>query len=364
MIDRATVSFSLLRLIPVVIAMSLALAACGPTLKQVTLPEEAVKAERERQFELALAMMTKRHDRLQTVALPLLIAATPLCEDDAEPLYGIELHDKVFYREKLGEAFEQAAVKQYGLGDGVYVRYVHPTLPAGLSGLSVGDRVHAIDDVPLDHKQAIEAMRILRDRNRAGDPPLSLTIERKGQRMTLTIPTVRACRYPVILVNEDAVNAYADGSKVGITKGMIRFAERDEELALVVGHEIAHNTLGHLRKRVGPALLGTIADLAIAIVTGVRTGIFQEVGGRVFSQAFEAEADYAGLYLVARAGYDITGSAQFWRRMAVEHPGSIQGAFLTTHPSAPERFLAIERTSREIEEKRRQGLPLIPERRP
>lgn len=363
MIDRATVLFTSSRLIHVVVAMGLALTACGPTLKQVTLPEEAVKAERARQFELAFAIMTSRHDRLQKVALPLLIAATPLCGDDAKPLYGIELHDKAFYSGKLVGAFEQAAVKQYSLGDGVYVRYLHPTLPVSVSGLRVGDRVHAIDDMPLDQKRAIEAMRVLQDRDLADDPPVSLTIEREGQRMTLTIPTVRACHYAVILVDEDAVNAYADGSKVGITKGMIRFAERDEELALVVGHEIAHNALGHIRKRTGQVLLGTIVDLAIAVVTGVRTGVFQEVGGRAFSQAFEAEADYAGLYLVAGAGYDVTGSALFWRRMAIEHPGSIKGGFLATHPSTPERFLAIERTSREIQEKRQQGLPLIPERR-
>lgn len=107
-----------------------------------------------------------------------------------------------------------------------------------------------------------------------------------------------------------------------------------------------------------------IVDLAVAVTTGVKSGIFQEVAGRVFSQAYEAEADYARLYLVARTGYDVTESPKFWRRMAVEHPGSIKGGFLATHPSTPERFLAIEQTTREIEEKRRQSLPLIPERQP
>ncbi len=353
-----------LRLALVALAVSMLTAACGPTLKQVTISEETIRAERERQFELAFTMMRDRHERLQTVALPLLVAGVPLCEDDAKPLYGIELHDRAFYRRVLGEEFERVAVKQYGLADGVYIRYIHPTLPAGRSGLRIGDRVLAIDEVPLAQKSATEVMKILWDRDHSSDMPLSLTVEREGQRLTLTIPISRACRYPVILVNQDAVNAYADGDNVGITKGMIRFAERDEELALVVGHEIAHNALGHVQKKIGQTLLGTIVDLAIAITTGVQSGIFQGLAGNAYSQAYEAEADYAGLYLVARSGYAITDSSQFWRRMAIEHPGSITGGFLATHPSTPERFLAIEQTSREIEEKRRQGLPLIPERGP
>lgn len=264
-----------LRLVMVALAVSILTAACGPTLKQVTISEETIGAERERQFELAFTMMRNRHERLQTVALPLLVAGVPLCEDDAKPLYGIELHDRAFYRRVLGEEFERVAVKQYGLAEGVYIRYIHPALPAGRSGLRIGDRVLAIDEVPLAQKSATEVMKILWDRDHSSDMPLSLTIEREGQRLTLTIPISRACRYPVILVNQDAVNAYADGDNVGITKGMIRFAERDEELALVVGHEIAHNALGHVQKKIGQTLLGTIVDLAIAITTGVQSGIFQ-----------------------------------------------------------------------------------------
>jgi predicted Zn-dependent protease len=145
---------------------------------------------------------------------------------------------------------------------------------------------------------------------------------------------------------------------------MIRFCETNNELALVVGHEIAHIALGHLTKSMINRIPGTILDVIILVLAGVDTGgAFGGLSSLVFSKAFEQEADYAGLYILARAAYDVTGAADFFRRMAVEHPGSIRGNFLATHPSMPERFVAIENTVREIEEKLQRGEPLVPEKK-
>ena len=74
--------------------------------------------------------------------------------------------------------------------------------------------------------------------------------------------------------------------------------------------------------------------------------------------AFEQEADYVGMYFMERAGYNSTGVADFWRRYAAESPKSVSKR--TTHPTSPERFIAIERTHREIAHKKAAGQPLIP----
>ena len=89
----------------------------------------------------------------------------------------------------------------------------------------------------------------------------------------------------------------------------------------------------------------------------------RSAGGRAFSQDFEKEADYMGVYLAVRAGYDVSNAADFWRRMAIEHPGSVKQNYLSTHPSTPERSVGIERTVREIERKRSRGLALVPRRK-
>ena len=77
----------------------------------------------------------------------------------------------------------------------------------------------------------------------------------------------------------------------------------------------------------------------------------------------EADADYVGLDLAAAAGYDIRSAVEFWRRMAVEHPGAIEESLLASHPSSPERTVALRATIAEIEAKRAEGLPLRPELR-
>jgi len=170
-----------------------------------------------------------------------------------------------------------------------------------------------------------------------------------------------SCHYPVEMVDDQAVNAFADGKKVYIPVGMIRFAENDDELALVVGHELAHNTLNHVGKQVGNRAIGTVFDLLILATTGVDTfGTFGDAGSQAYSQSFESEADYLGMYIVASSGYDIDKAALFWRKMAIEHPGAIAKRYDSTHPSSPERFTALSATLKEISEQQEQGLTLMP----
>lgn len=169
------------------------------------------------------------------------------------------------------------------------------------------------------------------------------------------------CNFPVLLVEDQDINAFADGEKVYIPVGMIRFVENDDELALVVGHELAHNILTHTNKKFGNAVLGTLVDVLVLATTGVDTGgAFGDVGARAYSQGFESEADYLGLYITARAGYDIDRATMLWRRMAIEHPSAIIKTYNGTHPSTPERFTSLSAAADEIKSKQTSGLALLP----
>jgi predicted Zn-dependent protease len=165
-----------------------------------------------------------------------------------------------------------------------------------------------------------------------------------------------------VLLLDDRINAFSDGKHIIITNGLIRAVENDNELALVVAHEIEHNVLGHIGKKRRNVPLGSIFDILVLATTGISTGgAFGRLGGAAYSQGFEFEADYARLYIAARAGYDIKGAANFWRRLAAEHPQTIEKGFAASHPSTPERFVAMEKTIQEIKEKQKLGKPLIPE---
>jgi hypothetical protein len=340
-------------------ALSLWLAAavsgCAPTLVTPTVKDAEARAEAERQREMALSVAVNRYERLLNIGWPLLVSAKELCEGRTGNIYGFLLHDKLAY----GKDYEDVAARYFGIDDGVFVRYVHPALPGAGAGLKRGDRVLAIEGEPV---RKLRAREITERIGAVDGPTLRLGIEREGRTLELGINGVRGCKYGVVLVSNDSVNAFADGNNVGITTGMMRFVDSDEELSVVVAHEISHNGLGHIEKRTGNIILGTLLDIIIAGTTGVDTGgTFGKIGGLAYSQGFEAEADYAGLYIAARAGYDISGAANLWRRMAVEHPASIKDSYLATHPSTPRRFLAIEQTIKEIENKRLRSEPLLPD---
>lgn len=182
----------------------------------------------------------------------------------------------------------------------------------------------------------------------------------------------RDCGYDIRLSSPrknqaDVVNAYADGKSIFITSGMVKFTRNDDELAFILAHETAHNVMQHLRGLEQNALAGMIAgmvaDVAMASVGGGAGSTFTQAGGKIATQAYspeyEAEADYIGLYLAARAGYNIAYAPDMWRRMSLDNPDSIY--LTTTHPSNAARYIVMRKTVAEIEQKQRNNLPLVPE---
>jgi predicted Zn-dependent protease len=168
------------------------------------------------------------------------------------------------------------------------------------------------------------------------------------------------CDYQLVIENSGDVNAYADGDRILVTRGMMRFAAEDQELALVIGHELGHNTMGHQSKKTTNAMLGLAADLLAAAAKVNTQGAFSKMGAQAYSQDIEREADYVGMYYLARSGYPIDGAAAFWRRMATEYPSTIRTSHSASHPATSERYLALDRTAVEIRGKDQSGLPLNP----
>jgi predicted Zn-dependent protease len=145
---------------------------------------------------------------------------------------------------------------------------------------------------------------------------------------------------------------------------MLKLVENDDELALVLGHELAHDAMGHAAKQMQNARMGMLGgallDIAAAAAGANTQGEFTKLGGqmgaRAFSQDFESEADYVGVYFMVRAGYNPKGVEQVWRRMAAENPTAINLGL--SHPTTPARYLTIANTRTEIEAKQSSGQPL------
>lgn len=363
------------------ISILFVLAACVPPATRLgNVSDDAVRAEQLKQQQLVLKTDFEYQQRLDDVAYPLLKAAVPLCTKGLGTMSGIRFANLHSFKREF-----HAAARGLGFTDTLSIVAVTKGSAADRAGVKAGDRILSIGSAgaPVGPNAALEFVKRLSPRTtaRKGDAqlrsePVRLTMRRGTETssdtgaasdITLEIPADTVCLYNALAVKDDVLNAWADGKNVVITSAMLRFTATDDDLAVVVAHEIAHNAMGHIdakkKNATFGAILGAIVDIAAA-TQGVNTGgdftsLGAEFGAMSFSQDFEREADYVGMYLLARADRPIAKAPDFWRRMAQESPGSIK--FASSHPTTAERFVRLESAVAEIERKRAAAEPLMPE---
>lgn len=160
----------------------------------------------------------------------------------------------------------------------------------------------------------------------------------------------RHWRWEVNLIGSKQINAFCmPGGKIAFYTGILEQLQlTDDEVAMVMGHEMAHALREHARERIaktqatnlglrlGSQLLG-LGDLG---------NLAASLGGQLltlkFSRSDESDADLVGLELAARAGYEPTAAVSLWRKMGQATGGKEGLAFLSTHPSGPERIRELQ----------------------
>lgn len=156
----------------------------------------------------------------------------------------------------------------------------------------------------------------------------------------------------VVFEAPKTVNAFAlPGGKVGVYSGLLDLAESDDEVAIVMGHEIGHVTARHGAERMTEGVLmaagGVLLDAATSgkkdhdlLLAGY--GLTATGGILAFSRKHESEADFIGLRYAAKAGYNPMAAITFWRKMAKNGSGPQMPAFLSTHPSHDRRIADLQ----------------------
>lgn len=286
----------------------------------------SLQKEKASQEKAAFAEIERLRARLDDVAHRVLSANTDLCTKRA-PDSGIKTQSLKSFPKELREG----ARRELGLGDEPVIAYVRPNSPAHKAGLRKGDQLFGED------KNALAAPGQTLHRHLENDLPIKRL--RHGVRADISFEAQESCNYPAILKMSPAINAYANGRTIVVTAGMMNFVKSDDELAYIIGHELAHNTQSHIRKSV--------------------TNYVLSLGGTRYTRIFEAEADYVGLYYMVRAGFDPAGVEDLWRRLALQSLRPIGRA--KTHPAYPFRAVQIEATRNEISKKQAEGAPLRPE---
>lgn len=265
--------------------------------------------------------------RMAAIAYRLTTANAPLCRSLA-PTPGWAIHSLGQYDPTLREQ----ARASFGFETPIAVEAVVPGAAAAKAGVRAGDSIVSVDGRPIGSgapgKDASSSARDAAVEQIAGlpaDRPLAVELMREGRTRTVTIPASPGCRSAFEVLLGPGMTASADGRIVQIG---VRFFERynDDEVAVVVAHELSHNILRHA------------ARLEAA---GVKRGLLSEVGrnGRLF-RLTEDQADLLGAYLLRNAGYDPQIAVRFWR----EHGGDVDGGLFRsrTHPSSSARAKALE----------------------
>lgn len=360
--------FQLKPIVPALMISMMVIGCATPQSMMPTVNSDSAKAEARKQQEMVVDDYIKTNEHLQSVSSRILISGKDLCGVNVGPYYGATVWNIDNIKNKT---WKEIAQSKYGLGSELQVLSVDHDSPAEKAGIKSGDKILSVNGGAVQPgKDAITQYQKWLETEEKYGVPVELTVRRDGAEQKIPVSPVQACKFRVNLAQDDSKNAYADGKGIFVHKGMMEFIKSDEELALVVSHELAHNSMLHINAKkqnatVG-ALLGALVDVAAA-VGGVNTNgqyskLASNIGAGVHSVEFEQEADYVGLYFMATAGYKIEGAANFWRRMAVANPNAI--TMKSDHPTSPERFVAIESAVTEINQKIANGEPLKPAMKP
>lgn len=168
-------------------------------------------------------------------------------------------------------------------------------------------------------------------------------------------PRARDWRWEVNLFGSPQINAFCmPGGKIAFYTGILEQLKlSDDEVAMVMGHEIAHALREHARERIAKntATQG-VARLGGAVVAGILgvdphlTDLVARGGANLltleFSRGDESEADLVGMELAARAGYDPRSGVSLWQKMSAASKGA-PPQWLSTHPSGKSRIAEIEK---------------------
>jgi predicted Zn-dependent protease len=154
--------------------------------------------------------------------------------------------------------------------------------------------------------------------------------------------------------NEE-VNAFCmAGGKIGVYSGLIeRLKPTDDELAAVIGHEIAHALREHVREQVSAQQAARLPGVVVAVVTGNRaiadlTDMVTDVTLTLpKSREAEREADVIGVELAARAGYDPRAAVSLWQKMS-RLGGARPPEFLSTHPAPQSRQQELAQAAEQV----------------
>ncbi len=203
------------------------------------------------------------------------------------------------------------------------------------------------------------AKQVLQKEKVSSDPQKNAMVKRIGQGIAqvangqYSIAKTFQWEFFVIDNNEEANAFCLPGGKVFVYTGLFKYVANDDELAMVMGHEIGHALARHGAERMSSGQLQQIGGQVVGAVMQSRGnptntamvmsafGIGSQLGVMLpHSRTQEYEADHIGLVLAAKAGYNPRSALTFWEKFSKS--GKTPPEYLSTHPAPTNRIAKIK----------------------
>ena len=227
--------------------------------------------------------------------------------------------------------------------------------------------VHEQALVLISHSQEIElgdeaAREILKQEKLVNDTQAVERVERVFNRLVEALPPKFRNRYEwkVYVLDRKEVNAFAlPNGDIFVFKGLVDFVDSDDELAAVLGHEMAHVILRHGAEKISWAMLAQLGEYALLSQVSPAD---RELAARLYglgvniafllpySRKQEKEADIVGLLIMMRAGYNPEGAIKLWEKMVKKFEDKEPPEWLSDHPASKHRLKYIQKVVKFLEE--------------
>ncbi len=226
------------------------------------------------------------------------------------------------------------------------------TTQAGVVGVNRPQHM-AVSSESLEKSANLQYSELMQKAKEQGklnpDPAQFARVKKIADKLIAQTPAFRrdatGWQWEVNVLDSPEVNAWCmPGGKIAVYTGLIdKLKITDDELAAVMGHEIAHALREHSRERASEQTMAGIGISVVAAVAGIgqlgQKGMeyaYQGLLGLPNSRQHETEADRIGVELAARAGYDPRAAITLWQKMG-KAGGNEPPKFLSTHPPRADR---------------------------
>ena len=216
--------------------------------------------------------------------------------------------------------------------------------------------LHLVTTAQLASSAAVQFDQLKQQTPISNDPYYNNMVQRVGERIAYAAaPDMPNADWEFVVFDDPSqINAFAmPGGKVAVYTGLFQVVRAEADLAVVIGHEVAHIVAGHSAERVSQQILASGGQLLTEYGTrelesAERQTLLAAFGvstnyGLIlpYSRLHETEADKIGLIYAAKAGYDPRVAIPFWDRMETFSSGA-SPEFLSTHPSGANRKQRLE----------------------